>query len=206
MWPGLIPGGIVRVVSTIAVAVAAAVLTGCAAAEPTTYGATVAGPTITNKSSAPAPQPTLPADEQPVNRVTGESLCGLFSSAEIGATLGLPVGKVAVSKDGPYSVCTWKSTKGGGTVTITRADGNYYAAFEKKIAAAAQARKARGRKELEGIADEAFAIGASVSGVPIWYGAALLGGVLTGIEVSGAGSKASIATAKGFMIEILARG
>jgi hypothetical protein len=206
MWPGLIPGGIVRVVSTIAVAVAAAVLTGCAAAEPTTYGPTVAGPTKTDKPSAPPVQQSLPEDEQPVARVTGKTLCGLFSSAEISATLGLPVGKVAESKQGPYSVCTWKSAKGGGTVSITRADGKYYADFEKKIVAAAKARKARGRKELEGIADEAFAIGASVSGVPIWYGAALLGGVLTGIEVSGAGSSASIATAKGFMIEILARG
>ena len=191
------------IVATIAVA---ALLTGCASGEPTTYGPTVAGPTITNKTSAPVAPPSLPEDEEPVTRVTGKSLCALFSSAEIGATLGLPVGKVAVSKDGPYSVCTWKAKKGDGTVTISRAGGNYYAAFSQKIIAAAKARKARGRKDLEGIADEAFAIGASVSGVPIWYGAALLGGVLTGIEVSGAGSKASIATAKGFMIEILARG
>jgi hypothetical protein len=194
----------VRVVSTIAVAVAAVVLTGCAAGEATTYGPTVAGPTLTKKSSAPAAQPSLPEDEQPVARVTGKTLCGLFSSAEISATLGLPVGKVAESKQGPYSVCTWKSAHG--VVSITRSDGEYYAAFEQKIVAAAKARKARGRKELEGIADKAFAIGASVSGVPIWYGAALLGGVLTGVEVSGAGSQASIATVKGFLIEILARG
>jgi len=193
-----------RGVKAIAVALASVVLAGCAAAEPTTYGATVAGPTITPKSSAPPPPPSLPDDEQPVVRVTGKTLCDRFTSAEISEVLGLKVGKVAVSKQGPYSVCTWKAAHG--TVTITRADGRYYAAFSQKIIAAAKARKARGRKELEGIADEAFAIGASVSGVPIWYGAALLGGLVTGIEVSGAGSKASIATAKGFLIEILARG
>jgi hypothetical protein len=204
--PGLIPGGIVRVVPAIAVAVAAVVLAGCAAGEPTTYGPTVAGPTIVAKSSAPVAPPSLPADEQPVNRVSGKSLCALFSSADISSTLGLKVGKVAVSKQGPYSVCTWKAAKGDGTVTITRAPGNYYPAFENKIVAAAKARKARGRKDLDGIADQAFAIGASVSGVPIWYGAALLGGVLTGVELSGAGSQAGIATIKGFLIEILARG
>ena len=193
-----------RVVSTIAVAVAAVVLTGCAAEEPTTYGPTVAGPTLRDKPSKPTAPPSLPEDEQPVARVTGKTLCDRFSTAEISATLGLRIGKVAVSKQGPYFVCTWKSAHG--VVSITRADGKYYTDFEKRIVAAAKARKARGRKELEGIADKAFAIGASVSGVPIWYGAALLGGLLTGIEISGAGSKASIATAKGFMIEILARG
>ena len=95
---------------------------------------------------------------------------------------------------------------GGGIVTITRADGAQYAALEKKIVAIAQAKKARGRKELEGVGDRAFAIGASVSGVPIWNAAVLHSGLLTGVEVSGAKSKSSIATVKDFLIEILARG
>jgi hypothetical protein len=161
------------------------------------------------KSSPPPAAPTLPEGEEPVVRVAGASLCSLFSTAEISQVLSLSVQKVAVSKCGPCSVCTWKTVKpveGGGIVTITRGDGSQYAAFEKEITAEANAKKARGRKELEGVGDATFAMGASVIGVPKWYAAVVQGGVLTGIRMAGAGSSASIATAKAFMIEILARG
>jgi len=193
----------------------ALVLTGCAAEETRTYGPTTAGPTKTSgpRTSSPTEAPTSEDPALAPVRVTGAALCELFSTAEIGDVLGLAVGKVVVSKQGAYSVCTWKTTKavnakvpGGGIVTITRADGGRYAEYSKKITAIAQAKKARGRKVLEGVGDQAFAIGASVSGVPIWNAAVLQGGLLTGVEVSGAKSKASIATVKAFMIEILARG
>jgi hypothetical protein len=198
----LIPGGIVPVAD----ALAAVVLTGCAAEEPTTYGPTVAGPTITAKTSAPVAPPSLPEDEQPVPRVTGKSLCELFSPAEISATLGLPVGKVAVSKDGPYSVCTWKSPKGW------RHSHDYPGRWQ--LLPGVREEDRRGRQDQEGPRAQA-ARRDRRRGLPdrrlrqrcpdlVRRG--LLGGVLTGIEVSGAGSKASIATAKGFMIEILARG
>jgi hypothetical protein len=184
-------------------------LTGCAAEEPTTYGPTVAGPTKTSKPSSAPTVPALPEGEEPVVRKAGASLCALFSTAEISDLLGLPVKKVVSSKRGPYSVCTWKTVKpvaGPGIVTITRGDGALYSAYEKETVAEANKQKARGRKELEGVGDAAFAMGASVSGIPNWYAAVLQGGYLTGIQVAGEGSAASIATAKAFMIEILARG
>lgn len=182
---------------------------GCAAEEPTTYGPTVAGPTKKPKTSAPAPEPTLPEAEKPVERVTGGPLCSRFSTAEISRQLGLEVRKVVVSKSGPYSVCTWRTVKaveGEGVVTITRGDGSLYSAFEKQVVAEAKSKKARGRKQLEGVGDVGFAIGASVSGIPNWYAGVEQGGVLTGVRLSGAGSKASVGTIKAFMIEVLARG
>jgi hypothetical protein len=185
----------------------AVVLAGCATEQPQ-YGPTVAGPTTTPGSKTPRPvvQETL-VESEPKVPVTGAALCKLFTSAEITKLLGLQVGKVVASRQGPYSSCTWKTTKAaGGIVTITRADGRYYAAYEKKIVTVSEARKARGRKELEGLGAGAFAMGASVNGVPTWQAVALQGGLLTGVEVSGAGSKSSIATVKEFLIEILARG
>jgi len=182
---------------------------GCAAEEPTTYGPTVAGPTKKPKPSAPVPEPTLPEAEKPVERVTGGPLCSRFSTVEISRQLGLEVRKAVVSKNGPYSVCTWRTVKaveGEGVVTITRGEGSLYSAFEKQVVAEAKSKKARGRKELEGVGDVGFAIGASVSGVPNWYAGVEQGGVLTGVRLSGAGSKASVGTIKAFMIEVLARG
>lgn len=197
-------GGIVR--STVLLLAGVLVLAGCAAEEPTTYGPTVAGPTKTSTPSAAPSVPPLPVEEEPIVRKSGAALCSTFSTAEISELLGLPVRKVVVSKRGPYSVCTWKTVKGEGIVSITRGDGSLYSAYEKEIVAEANKKKARGRKELDGVGEVAFAIGASVSGVPNWYAAVLQGGYLTGIQVAGAGSTASIATAKAFMIEILARG
>ncbi len=176
-------GEIVR--STVFLLAAVLVLGGCAAGEPTTYGPTVAGPTKTSKPSTAPTSRALPEGEEPVVRKAGASLCSLFSTAEISDLLGLPVRKVVASKKGPYSVCTWKTVKpveGGGIVSITRGDGALYSAYEKQIVAEANKQKARGRKELEGVGDVAFAMGASVSGVPNWYAAVLQGGYLTGIQ------------------------
>jgi hypothetical protein len=197
-------GGIVR--SRVFLLAGVLLLGGCASEEPTTYGPTVAGPT---KTSAPSPAPSVPemtVAEEPIIRKTGAALCAMFSTAEISELLGLPVKKVVVSKRGPYSVCTWKAVEGEGIASITRGDGNLYTAYEKEIVAEANRKKARGRKDLEGVGQVAFAIGASVSGVPNWYAAVLQDGYVTGIQLAGAGSTASIATAKGFMIEILTRG
>ncbi len=63
-----------------------------------------------------------------------------------------------------------------------------------------------GVRRLKGVGDEGFAIGASVSGMPNWYAVVVHGGRLTGVRLSGAGSKASVGTIKAFMIEVLARG
>jgi hypothetical protein len=51
-----------------------------------------------------------------------------------------------------------------------------------------------------------FALGASVSGVPIWNAATLQGDLMTAVEVSGAQSKSSVATVTDFLVEVLARG
>jgi hypothetical protein len=181
---------------------------GCAAEEPTTYGPTAAGPTVRPKTSATEPEPSLPNVEE-TTEAPAKPLCSMFSTAEISATLGLPVSKAVASQRGPYSVCTWTTVKavaGDGVVTLTRGDGALYDAFGKQVVAEATKKKARGRKELEGVGDDGFAIGASVSGIPNWYATVVHAGVLTGVRMSGAGSKASVGTIKAFMIEILARG
>ncbi|WBQ02245.1 DUF3558 family protein [Kribbella sp. CA-293567] len=181
---------------------------GCAAGEPTTYGPTTAGPTVRPKTSAPVPEDTLPAIEEETE-APPKPLCEMFTTAEISATLGLPVRKAVMSKGGGYVTCTWATVKpvdGPGAVSITRGDGALYPAYSQKVIAEAKAKKARGRKLLEGVGDQGFAIGASVSGVPIWYAVVEHAGVLTGVQTSGAGSKASVGTIKEFMIEVLARG
>ncbi|WP_328323096.1 DUF3558 domain-containing protein [Kribbella sp. NBC_00382] len=181
---------------------------GCAAEEPTTYGPTTAGPTIRPKTSAPVDESTLPPIEEE-STAPPKPLCEIFSTAEISTTLGLAVRKAVTSKNGPYITCTWATVKpvdGPGVVTITRGDGSLYTAYSQKMIGEAKAKKARGKKLLEGVGDQGFAIGASVSGIPIWYAAVEHAGVLTGVQLSGAGSKASVGTIKAFMIEILARG
>ncbi|WP_433022648.1 hypothetical protein [Kribbella sp. CA-294648] len=186
----------------------ALLVAGCAGEEPTTYGPTTAGPVTRPKTAAPEPAPSLPEIEEPT-QAAAKPLCEMFSTAEISARLGLPVRKVVAGKRGPYSVCTWTTVKpveGGGIVSITRADAGQYAAFSREMVAEAKSKKARGRKQLEGVGDEGFAIGASVSGVPIWYAAVVHADRLTGVQLSGAGSKSSVGTIKAFMIEVLARG
>jgi hypothetical protein len=187
-------------------------LTGCGASKPKAYGPTTAGPTKTSKpsTSGPTEVPSLPAEHI---HATGAALCNLFTTAEITDRLGLEVAKGTAVKSGPYSVCTWKTTAavnkrvpGGGIVTITRADGRNFPDFEKKITAAGKIKKAHGRRHLQGIGDTAFALGASVSGVPNWNAATLEGNLMTAVEVSGAKSKSSIATVTDFLVEVLARG
>lgn len=198
-------GGTVRAL-VVAVALIG-VLAGCAAGEPTTYGPTVAGPTKTSTPGAPLPpDPALDDPEEPVARVTGKTLCQLFTSAEISKALGLPVGKVVASRQGRYSRCVWKSAKGDGIVAITRGDGADYEALKQQFVAEATAAKARGRKDLAGVGDVGFAIGASVSGIPNWRAVAVNAGVLTGVQMSGEGSLAGLGTIKEFLIDLLARG
>lgn len=204
--PGLIPGGKVRFPVLLLATVL--LLAGCAAEEPTTYGPSVAGPTVRPKTSEPTTvDPSLPNIEE--TEAPPKPLCQMFTTAEITAALGLPVRNAVTGKSGPYVTCTWTTVKpvdGPGNITITRADGAQYDAFSKQVIAEAQTKKARGKKLLEGVGDEGFAIGASVSGVPIWYAVVEHAGVLTGVQIAGAGSKASVGTIKAFMIEILARG
>jgi hypothetical protein len=188
-------------------------LTACGASEPKAYGPTTAGPTKTSgpSTAAPADMASLAAER---TQATGAAaLCNLFTTAEITDRLGLEVSEGTAVKSGPYSVCTWKTTTavnkrvpGGGIVTITRADGRNYPDFEKKIRAVAKTKKAHGRRDLEGIGDTAFALGASVSGVPIWHAATLQGDLMMAAELSGAKSKSSVGTITDFLVEVLARG
>ena len=88
-------------------------LAACASEEPTAYGPTVAGPTKTSKpkTSAPGAVPSSEDPELAPVRVSGAALCDLFTTAEMTELLGLEVDKVVVSRQGAYSVCTWKTTR-----------------------------------------------------------------------------------------------
>jgi hypothetical protein len=186
-------------------------LAACGASEPKAYGPTTAGPTKTSRPST-SPPDDLPTPVATRTHVIGAALCNLFTTAEITDRLGLEVSKGTAVKSGPYSVCTWKTTTavnkrvpgGGGIVTITRADGKYYPDLEKKIRAVAKAK--HGHRHLAGIGDTAFALGALVSGVPIWNAATLQGNLMTAVEVSGAKSKSSVRTVTDFLVEVVARG
>ena len=193
----------------LALAVLTLLLAGCGTSEPKAYGPATAGPTKTPKksTSVPAGVDTLPAEH--VYATGAAALCKLFTTAEITERLGLKVSNGTPAKSGPYSVCTWKTIKpvvGGGVVTITRAEGKNFPDFEKEVTALAKTQKAHGRRQLKKVGDTAFALGASVSGVPIWHAVTLQGDLMTAVEMSGAKSKSSVGTITGFLIEVLARG
>lgn len=197
-------------------------LAGCGDDEPKSYGPTVAGPTRTSSpqtGKGPADAPTTPGSQTVAPKIvtTGTALCKLYSTADIAGRLGKPVGAGVPFKDGPYVGCAWKAGKSGDVqvkggrviptvVTLTRGPARYYAAYQTKITALAKSRKASGDQVVRGIGDEAFAIGSSVKGVPIWYGGTRRGGWLTGVEMSGAKTKAGIVAVSDLLLDTLERG
>jgi hypothetical protein len=192
---------------------------GCAS-ENKTFGVTTAGPTKTSApESASVPVPPPPA---PTRATTPEvSVCELFSTADVTGVLGLDVSEVTKTKEGPDTVCTWRAKKAGetpawrkedpvaefegGLVTIRRAPASAYGDLVRNVEAEAKSQKAAGRQDLSWIGNGAFAIGASVSGVPIWRAVAQHGRLVTAVQVSGARSKSSVATVGDFLTWTIAR-
>jgi hypothetical protein len=93
----------------------------------------------------------------------------------------------------------------GGLVTIRRAPASAYGDLVRNVEAEAKSQKAAGRQDLSWIGNGAFAIGASVSGVPIWRAVAQHGRLVTAVQVSGARSKSSVATVGDFLTWTIAR-
>jgi hypothetical protein len=191
------------------------------ASENKTFGVTTAGPT---KTSAPESTPVpVPAPQEPPARATTArvSVCKLFSTADVTGVLGLDVSAVEKTKEGPSTVCTWRAkeraetpawrkedpvaTFEGGLVTVRQAPASAYGDLVRKVEDEANSQKAAGRQELSWIGNGAFAIGASVSGVPIWRAVALHGGLVTAVQVSGARSKSSVATVSDLLMSTIAR-
>jgi len=148
-------------------------------------------------------------------------VCKLFSTAGVTGVLGLDVSAVEKTKEGPSTVCTWRAKERaetpawrkedpvanfeGGLVTIRQAPASAYVDLVRKVEDEANSQKAAGRQELSWIGNGAFAIGASVSGVPIWRAVALHGGLVTAVQVSGARSKSSVATVSDLLMSTIAR-
>jgi hypothetical protein len=192
---------------------------GCGRDE-TTFGATTAGPT---KTSAPEAAPTrAPRSHAPTPAPAARtSVCELFTAAEITRVLGLAVSEVAQTREGPYTVCTWRAKKAsvtpawretdpvaefeGGLVTVRRGGNRQYDDLARTVKAQARSQDAAGRQDLAWLGNGAFAIGASVSGVPIWRAVAPHGEWVTAVQVSGARSEASVATASDFLMLTIAR-
>jgi hypothetical protein len=145
----------------------------------------------------------------------------LFTTAEINEVLGLDVARAIESKHGPYVVCTWKAKEepevpawrrsdpvsqwDDGVVSITRGQAKDYADLARKVTALAEKKKAMGRQDLTWMGGGAFAIGASVSGVPLWHAVATHDGLVTAVEVSGATSKSSVASVSDFLLLTMER-
>ena len=208
--------------TTIALASAIGLVLGLAACanEPVGFGATTAGPTLTSAPSESAEAaPRTPATATTPG--TSASPCGLFTQAEITKVLGLAVHRPVPSRPGPYLRCTWKAQRkprvpswrrsdpvtkwDDGIVTITSGDAKHYAALAKRVTTLAERQRATGRKELTWIGSGAFAVGGSISGVPIWHAIAVHSGRVTAVEVSGAGSRSSVATVGDFLFSTLDR-
>jgi hypothetical protein len=179
------------------------------------YGATEAGPT---KRAQPLVADKAPPAEEPGQKVvtTSAGLCELYTPAEIEERLGLPVheGKPVAGKS--YASCRWlgvgmpAEAKGvrpvPTVVSITRGKAGQYADYRASITAVAEQRSASGGQDLRGVGDEAYAIGASVKGIPIWYGGARHEDWMTAVEMSGGGSKAGVASVTELLLDIIERG
>lgn len=202
---------------------AVALGTPACAAEQRSYGTPTAGPT---RTSTPSPRPDVQPSPAPhrsaSRRSTSASVCDLFTTAEISRWLGLAVAHGASRSREGYRVCTWRALDAptvpawrvgdpvldidNGIVTITRGRASRYADLEEAVTDVAVAQGAAGRQELFQVGGSfAFAIGASVSGVPIWKAVALDGEAVVAVEVSGADSNSSLATVSDFLARTLRR-
>lgn len=197
--------------------------TACASEQPT-YGPTTAGAT---KASTPSAEsvipPSLGEPARPAarKRAVG-SVCKLFTNAEIAKWLGLRVRKGTLTEKGRYQTCSWKAVDApvvpsyregdpvlqhdDGIVSITRGRAGDYAGLRKRVTAAAVAKGAAGsRQDLPRIGGDAFAIGDSVNGVPLWSAMARTSDSAIAVEVSGAGSRSSTGIVSAFLSQTLAR-
>ena len=192
---------------------------GCSG-EDKTFGVTTAGPTKTSApESTPVPVPTPKAPAPAASPKT--PVCELFSTEDVTGVLGPEVTEVAKTSEGPYTVCTWRAKNAadtpawreedpvaefeGGLVTIRRGPASAYGDLARTVEEEARSQKAAGRHELSWLGNGAFAIGASVSGVPIWRAVAQHDGVVTAVQVSGARSRSSVATVGDFLTLTIAR-
>jgi hypothetical protein len=205
---------LVGLLTLLAVAVA-----GCGAAEPKEYGATDAGPTKVAKpliTDQPPPSDPVAEDVGPKVVATSAGLCKLYTTDEIGTWIGRSVRAGKAGTGSSYASCVWngtgKATKAKGApavttvVSITRGEASAYDAYRKQIVALAKSRSAGGSQVVRGVGDEAFAIGASVKGIPIWYGGTRHGDWMTIVEMSGGGTKAGVASVTEFLLDIIERG
>jgi hypothetical protein len=215
----------------VAVMAMALSLAGCGDHGRKLYGADtdLVGPTRT-ATPTPSPReatpqsaaaaPSSPSSPSSTSR-RGTSRCDLFTRAEIEKILGLQVAPVVTSSRDGMDVCTWRSTetpkvkswlKGDpvlehdeGVVSITRGPIERAASLEARVVEEAKRKKAGGRQELPHLGRGAFAIGASVSGVPIWYAVGLDRDEVVGVQVSGADSRSGVGTVTDFLGRTLAR-
>jgi hypothetical protein len=145
----------------------------------------------------------------------------LFSDAEVAHVLGLAVLPATRTRQGTYLVCTWKSRDkpavpswrrgdpvlrwDDGLVTITRGPAASYPDLADRVVALAKEQKATGRHDLPSAGEGGFAIGGSVSGVPLWHAVAVHHDQVVAVEVSGAGSRSGIAAVTDFLLTALDR-
>ena len=195
---------------------------GCAG-ETQSFGVTSAGPT---KSATRAAEPAgRTASERPERRAqprrTPSTLCELFPTGQVTSWLGLSVRPGRLSSRGRFQTCTWRAAESprvpswrvgdpvlatdDGIVTITRGPVDGYSTLAERITATARAKKASSTKDLTQFGTGAFAIGASVSGVPIWKAVAIDGSFVVAVEMSGADSRSSVARVGEFLGETLRR-
>ncbi|MBM7791019.1 hypothetical protein [Tenggerimyces flavus] len=207
-------GRVVLVVLLVAAAAA------CGVEEPKEYGATRAGPTKVSKpliaDQPPQVDDSAENEDEPKVVTSSAGLCKLYTQEQIGEFLGRSVreGRPGTSKTS--ASCVWagtgKPTKTKGAppvpivVSITRAKATRYDTIHANTVEMAESRSAGGAQVIRGVGDEAFAIGASVKGVPIWYGGARHGDWMTVVEMSGGNSKAGVVSVTEFLLDIIEHG
>ncbi len=194
------------------------VATACGPAAPKEYGATEAGPTKVSKPLiADQPPPADdPAEDEPKIVTSSAGLCAMYTEEQIEEFIGRPVreGRPGTSKTN--ASCEWvgtgKPAQGKGTppiptvVSITRAKAARYDTIHSNVVDKAESRKAGGAQVVRGVGDQAFAIGASVKGIPIWYGGARHGDWMTVVEMSGGRTKAGVASVTELLLDIIEHG
>jgi hypothetical protein len=154
----------------------------------------------TSASTTTEPGPSKNQPAQPVRKKVvvgpdgggaGEALCTLFSSEEITARLGLPVGAGVIS--GPQdSACQWSvDSEDGGFVQIQRVDAEYWN----------EPTMSTSYKKLSGVGQKAY----TDTGFPgEWAAVALHGKTMTAIGMRN--GKASREAAAALLEETLTRG
>jgi hypothetical protein len=200
-------------------------LTGCAAGEDVTYGAGEVGPsagpdpTTARPEPEPAPEETEEASKQ--RSRDPEAVCELFTTAEVRDRLGLDVADGVLTRNGAERTCTWNATEkprvpkwrigdpvlahDDGIVTVTTAPAAAYSEVSARVERTSRARGGSAHQKLDQFGPGAFAVGASVSGVPLWSAVARHEGRVVAVEVSGADSRSSVATIIEFLGQTLAR-